>query len=230
MLDLLERSRHARDRRLPGRPWPTPISTCSATTPQQHALLKPGYSQAEFDAAYKQDDRRPAPLDDRLPRRPERRHRPRHRLATTRPAATAPPTTPTASSTSSRCAGYWLKDATDRGIQPHLLGRLHVPQRHARKPADVEHDPRHDDQGAGCAWVELSGGQLSVVSSQLRIVASTVRMESSCWWRDFLLVVRWGLEPPRPFLWVGKSPLRMQGWRFFAWRGFGRNRLSGAIG
>ena len=44
MLDLLERSRHARDRRLPGRPWPTPISTCSATTPPEHALLKPGYS------------------------------------------------------------------------------------------------------------------------------------------------------------------------------------------
>ena len=45
-------------------------------------------------------DRRAAPLDDRLPRRPERRHGARAPARTTRPAATAWPPTRTASSTS----------------------------------------------------------------------------------------------------------------------------------
>ena len=46
---------------------------------EQHALLKPGYSAGRVRRRLHQDDRRPPPLDDRLPRRPERRHRPRHR-------------------------------------------------------------------------------------------------------------------------------------------------------
>ena len=33
-----------------------------------------------------------------------------------------------------KTAGYWLKDAASARHPPHLLGRLHVPQRHAREP------------------------------------------------------------------------------------------------
>ena len=55
-------------------------------------------------------DARAAALDDRLPRRAERRARSKAPARTTRPAATACRTIRTASSTSSQHAGYWLRD------------------------------------------------------------------------------------------------------------------------
>ena len=78
---------------------------------------KPGYSDAEFGAGLQEDDRRPAPLDDRFPRRPERRHASTAPAATTKPAATARPTTPTASSTSSNAPATGSKTPASRGIQ-----------------------------------------------------------------------------------------------------------------
>ena len=66
-------------------------------------LLPEGYDwkdKARPRRGAENDDRRAAALDDRLPRRPERRHGERHRATTTRPAATAWPPTRTASSTS----------------------------------------------------------------------------------------------------------------------------------
>ena len=86
-------------------------------------------------------DRRAAALDHRFPRRAERRHREWHRARTTRPAATAWPTIPTASSISCAHAGYWLRD-DDRqahaAVPAHLLGRLHVPERGDDEAADLE--------------------------------------------------------------------------------------------
>ena len=74
---------------------------------------------------------RAAALDDRLPRRAERRHRQRRRLARQdRPPL--PGDDPNGKLDIAHDAGFWLRD--DKGeltksLQAHLLGRLHVPQR-----------------------------------------------------------------------------------------------------
>ena len=64
--------------------------------PERLRLERPGRASTGLQEAH----RRAAPVDDRLPRRPERRARSRAPARTTRPAATAWPTIPTASSTS----------------------------------------------------------------------------------------------------------------------------------
>ena len=54
-------------------------------------------------------------------------------------------------------AGFWLRDdaaASSPKHPPHLLGRLHVPQRRDDEAGNVERHPAGDDRGAGCAWVE----------------------------------------------------------------------------
>ena len=48
-------------------------------------------------------------------------------------------------------AGYWLKNESGHAVQtppPHLLGRVHVPQRNDDEAADVERHPRRDGEGA----------------------------------------------------------------------------------
>ena len=66
----------------------------------EHALVKPGYTEAEFWPAYeKMVDETPA-VDDRLPRRPERRRRARRGLARQDGQALPGRRSPTASSTS----------------------------------------------------------------------------------------------------------------------------------
>ncbi len=64
--------------------WPTRCSIRWATTLRKTPSCPPDFDwkdTAKLDEALKQGDRRPASLDDRFPRRPERRHGPRHRLA-----------------------------------------------------------------------------------------------------------------------------------------------------
>ena len=64
--------------------WPTRCSTCWATTRRKTRSCRPNFDwkdTAQLDEALKQAHRRAASLDDRLPRRPERRHGARHRLA-----------------------------------------------------------------------------------------------------------------------------------------------------
>ena len=56
-----------------------------------------------------------------------------------------------------RHAGYWLRDDSgqaDAAAAAHLLGRLHVPERHDDAAADVERHPRRDDRGARRARVD----------------------------------------------------------------------------
>ena len=53
-------------------------------------------------------------------------------------------------------AGFWLRDAEGRltkRVPPHLLGRLHVPQRRDDEAGDVERYPAGDGRRARCAWV-----------------------------------------------------------------------------
>ena len=85
-----------------------------------------------FEAGAEGADARAAPLDDRFPRRAERRHRQRLGLRTTRPAATAWSTIRTASSISSTTPATGCATTTgelDARRSTHLLGRLHVPER-----------------------------------------------------------------------------------------------------
>ena len=78
-----------------------------------------------------QDDRRAAALDDRLPRRPERRHRPRLRLA--RQDRPPLPAARSQRQARHRQARRLLAARRERQrhaqVPAHLLGRLHVPQR-----------------------------------------------------------------------------------------------------
>ena len=103
-----------------------------ARGPHPARRLRLGATREVLDDALQDADRRAAALDDRFPRRPERRHGQGLRLARQDRAATACRTTRTASSTSSAHAGFWLRDETGEPtarLPAHLLGRLHVPQR-----------------------------------------------------------------------------------------------------
>ena len=92
------------DARLPGRHGAHAALHARATTRRRIASCprtSTGRDPARSTTALQDDDRRAAPVDDRLPRRAERRHGEGLRHRTTRPAATACRTIPTASSTSS---------------------------------------------------------------------------------------------------------------------------------
>ena len=107
------RGRTAR-RRSASRPtWPTRCSTCWATTRRRTRILPPDFDwndQAAFDAGLQ--DARPTRCGPGRSISTSPRTTPRCTAParTTRPAATACRTTPTASSTSPQHAGYWLRD------------------------------------------------------------------------------------------------------------------------
>ena len=128
--------------------WRTRCSSRWATTRRTIASCRrtsTGRISKALDEGLKQDDARAAAVDDRLPRRAERRRRSRDPARTTRPAATACRSIPTASSTSSStpasgCAT--TSGSVDAQVPAHLLGRLHVPERGDDAAADLERRPR----------------------------------------------------------------------------------------
>ena len=66
-----------------------------------------------------------------------------------------------------RHAGAWLRDDSGnvtQGAAAHLLGRVHVPERHDDASRDVERRARRDDRGAGCARVGLVVGRSRVLN------------------------------------------------------------------
>ncbi len=76
--------------------------------------------------------RRAAALDARLPRRAERRHRCSAPATHEKTGRHCRPTDPNGKLDITKHAGYWLRDdkrQADQDDAPHLLGRLHVPQR-----------------------------------------------------------------------------------------------------
>jgi hypothetical protein len=86
----------------------------------EHALVKPGYSEAEFWLAYESmvAKLRPWTIDFHVAQNDGQVHG----------------------------AGAHDKTGSRTRHQAHLLGRLHVPQRHAREPADLEHHPQDHDR------------------------------------------------------------------------------------
>ena len=93
--------------------WPTRCCTCWATTRRRTRLLPQDFDWNDddtFDEAYAKLTAALAALDDRLPRRPERRARSTAPARTTRPAGTAWPTDPNGKLDIVRHAGYWLRD------------------------------------------------------------------------------------------------------------------------
>jgi sugar phosphate isomerase/epimerase len=83
---------------------------------EQDALLKPGYSQQQFDAAYKQmtDALRPWTIDFHVAQNDGTVHGTGSHDKTGRHC---PADDPNGKLDIVRCAGYWLKDAPSRGIQ-----------------------------------------------------------------------------------------------------------------
>ena len=139
--------RSACPRRSASRPtWPTPICTCWATTRPNMRLLHEGYTDDEFYAAYEKmtDKLRPWTIDFHVAQNDGEVH---GAGAHDKTGKHCPADDPNGKLDIAKCAGYWLKDAADARHQAHLLGRLHVPQRDARRPQDLEHDSGHDDQG-----------------------------------------------------------------------------------
>ena len=112
---------------------------------------------------------RAAALDDRLPRRAERRARSTARARTTRPAATACPTTPTASSTSSSIAGFWLRDDdgnADARVQHICWDGCMFPNAMMMQPQTWNDDPGDDDRRPRRARLGLSHGGCSCVEEE----------------------------------------------------------------
>ena len=104
---------------------------------------------AALDAAYRTGRRRAAPLDPRLPRRPERRHRLRLR----RPREDRPPLPrrrpqrPPRHRQARRLLAPRRERQPDQDDAPHLLGRLHAPERGDGGPGHLERRPRRHGQG-----------------------------------------------------------------------------------
>ena len=119
----------------------------------EHALLKPGYSQDEFYAAYETmiDKLRPWTIDFHVAQNDGQVHGAGSHDKT---GKHCPADDPNGKLDIVRCAGYWLKDAAEARHPAHLLGRLHVPQRDARNAEHLEQDPRRDAQSTRRARVE----------------------------------------------------------------------------
>ena len=102
-------------------------------------------ADAQLDAAYAEMVDGPPPLDDRLPRRPERRHRPRHgQSRQNRPAL--PARRPRRQARHPEAGRRLAGRGAGARHQTRLLGRLHVPQRRDGAAGNVERHPQVHDR------------------------------------------------------------------------------------
>ena len=119
----------------------------------EHALLKEGYSPAEFESAYQQmtDALRPWTIDFmwRKTTAPCTA-----RVRTTKRAGIARQTTRTARLDITKAAGYWLKDAASRGIQHICWDGCMFPNAKLEQQQTVEHDPCRDGESPRGTWLE----------------------------------------------------------------------------
>ena len=158
MVDLLERVGEPETVGFQADMAHTLLYTLGENAPEDRILPERFRLEGQADPRRRPEDpdRRPPALDDRLPRRPERRHGVRLGLARPhRPAlpgqrpqrqARHPARTP--------ASGSATRTAAHQGLPAHLLGRLHVPQRGHDEAADLERYPGGDDLGAGCPRLE----------------------------------------------------------------------------
>ena len=126
----------------------------------EDALLEARLFAGRVLRRLREDGRQAAALDDRLPRRAERRPGARRRLA--RQDGQALPGQRPQRQARHRPLRRLLAEGRSEARHPaHLLGRLHVPQRDARNAEHLERDPRRDAQSARRARVEsaMSGRQ-----------------------------------------------------------------------
>ena len=157
MLQLLEMVDRPQDARLPGRHGPHAALHAGLQRPGRRdpaagfRLEGHGQARRRAQAAH----RRPAALDDRLSRRPERRHRPRHRLARQDgpPLPAQRPQRQARHRQGRRLLAPRRQGQPHQKVPPHLLGRLHVPQQDDDGPQDVEKHSRRDGCRARRAWL-----------------------------------------------------------------------------
>ncbi len=121
-------------------------------------LLPQGFDfkdEAAFDAAYKKMTDALTAVDDRLPRRSERRDGLRQRQS--RQDRTSLPSRRSQRQARHRQAGGLLAPRRKRQahdpLPTHLLGRLHVPEQRDAEAGHVEQDPGCDGRGARGAWL-----------------------------------------------------------------------------
>ena len=125
---------------------PTPISICWATTPRKHALLKEGYTEAEFWAAYTTmtDALRPWTIDFHVAQNDGSVHGTGSHDKTGRHCLADDPNGKLDIPQRLRLLAQGCRLARH---QAHLLGRLHVLQRSPRNPIHLAAHPRSHDQG-----------------------------------------------------------------------------------
>ncbi len=139
MVDLLERVGEPETVGFQADMAHTLLYTLGENAPEDRILPKDfeWSDKATLDEALQDPDRRPATLDERFPRRAERRHRVRlgvarpHRppLPRDRPQRQAGHPAPC------RVLAPRRAGPADQEVPPHLLGRLHVPQCRDEEPA-----------------------------------------------------------------------------------------------
>ena len=121
---------------------------------EEHALLKPGYSHAEFDAAYTKmtDALRPWTIDFHVAQNDGTVHGTGAHEKTGRHC---PADDPNGKLDIVKTAGYWLKDAKARGLHHICWDGCMFPNAMLEAPANLEHHPRHDDQSPRRPRLEL---------------------------------------------------------------------------
>ena len=140
--------------------WPTRCLYVLGYNAPEDAILPPNFDwkdTATFDRRLRAAHRGAAALDDRLSRRPERRHRARLRLARQDRAGTACPTIPTASSTSSRWPASGCATTTGnltKKFRHVCWDGCMFPNEVMMDPQTWNDDPGGDDRRAGRARLE----------------------------------------------------------------------------
>ena len=132
------------------------------------ALLKPGYSEDEFYAAYEKmvDKLRPWTIDFHVAQNDgEVRGAGTH----DKTESTARPTTPGQAGHRS-LRGLLAQGRLEAWDQAHLLGRLHVPQCRARNARHLERDSRRDAQGARRARMDRLKRLVGTAHPAIRIL------------------------------------------------------------
>ena len=133
-------------------------------------ILPEGFDWSDrdaLDAGAEDDDRSAARVDCSTSTSRRTTAPSRARARTTRPAATACPSTPTASSTSSSTPASGCATTRQPGgaAPPHLLGRLHVPERGDDAAANLERRARRDEGRARRARLGLVCRSMEVRSN-----------------------------------------------------------------
>ena len=158
MVQLLEMVDRPQDARLPGRHGPHAACTCWATTPRKTPILPQDFDWEDtetFDEAYDKltDALRPWTIDFHIAQNDGTVHGSGSHDKTGRHCLADDPNGKLDIPRARRLLAPRREGRADQAHPPHLLGRLHVPQRRHDEARDVEQHPPGDGRRARCARV-----------------------------------------------------------------------------